>query len=191
MAYYVRLFPAYFNDLNPISQLKPNLNTDGCNPNFTNPFCLTEPKQCINSLKNGKATGLENIMTKILKHFGHKALVWLLQLFNNSLASMRIPKIWLRSRVVALLKPGKDPSFAKSYRPISFLSHTFKLMEQLLLNRLSPFVEEHFIEQQAGFRPDKSTIAQILNLTQHIEDGFQKKKIPEPFWLIKPLHTIP
>ena len=74
-------------------QLMPNLNTDGCNPNFTKPFCLTELKQFIGSLKNKKATGLDNIMTEELKHFGQKALVWLLQLFNNCLVSMRIPKI--------------------------------------------------------------------------------------------------
>ena len=74
--------------------------------------------------------------------------------------------------MVALLKPGKDPSLAKSYRPISLLSHTFKLMEGLLLNHLSPFVEERLIEHQAGFRPGKSTTAQLLNLTQNIEDGF-------------------
>ena len=114
-------------------------------------------------------------MTEELKHFGHKALVWLLQLFNNCLALMMIPKIWLRSRVVALLKPGKDPSLAKSYQPISLLSHTFKLMERVSSNSLSPFVEEHLIEQQAKFRLGKSTPAQLLNLTQHIEDGLQKK----------------
>ena len=90
---------------------------------------------------------------------------------------MKIPKIWLRSRVIALLKPGKDPALAKSYRPISLLSHSFKLMERLLLNRLSLFVEEHPIDQQAGFRPGKSTAGQLLNLTQYIEDGFQEKKI--------------
>ena len=31
--------------------------------------------------------------------------------------------------------------------------------------------------EQAGFHPNKSTIGQLLNLTQHIEDGYQKKKI--------------
>ena len=48
-------------------------------------------------------------------------------------------------------------------------------MERLLLNHLSPFVEEHLIEHQAGFRPGKSATAQLLNLTQYIEDGFRKK----------------
>ena len=65
----------------------------------------------------------------------------------------------------------------KSYRPISLLSHLYKLLERLLLNRIAPIIETHLVEEQAGFRPGKSTIGQLLNLTQHIEDGYQKKKI--------------
>ena len=79
--------------------------------------------------------------------------------------------------MAALLKSGKDPLLSKSCRPISLLNHTFKLIKRLLLNRLSPYVEEHLIEHQAEFRPGKSTTAQLLKLTQHIKDGFQKNKI--------------
>ena len=74
-----------------------------------------------------------------------------------------------------LAKTWKEPLLTKSYRSISFLSHTFKQVERLLLNRLSPFVEEHLIEHQAGFRPGKSTTAQLLNLTQHIEGWVAEK----------------
>ena len=64
-----------------------------------------------------------------------------------------------------------------SQYPCSLLSHLYKLLERLLLNRIAPIIETHLIEDQAGFRPGKSTIGQLLNLTQHIEDGYQKKKI--------------
>ena len=60
---------------------------------------------------------------------------------------------------------------------MSLLSHLYKLLERLLLNRIASTKEIHLIEEQAGFRPGKSTIGQLLNLTQHIEDGYQKKKI--------------
>ena len=76
-----------------------------------------------------------------------------------------------------LAKTWKGPLTRKELSTISLLSHTFKLIERPLLNRLSPFVEEHLIEHQAGFRPGKFTAAQLLNLTEHIEDSFQKKKI--------------
>ena len=98
-------------------QFKSNLTTDGCNPNLTKPFYLTKSKQCIDSLKNGKATGLDNIMTEELKHFGQQVLVWLVQLFNNCLDSMRIPKMWLRSRVVASTLTRKELSTNISLEP--------------------------------------------------------------------------
>ena len=61
--------------------------------------------------------------------------------------------------------------------PISLLCHLYKLYERLILNRLSPIIEHVLIPEQAGFRPGKSCTAQVLNLTQHIEDGFETGKI--------------
>ena len=141
------------------------------------PFTEEDLNTGIKSLKNGKAIGLDNISVEEIKHFGLKARKWLLQFFNNCLFQQKIPRIWRRTKVVAQLKPGKNCSKSKSYRPIFLLSHLYKRLERLLLNRIAPIIETHLIEEQAGFRPGKSTIGQLLNLTQHIEDGYQKKKI--------------
>ena len=141
------------------------------------PFSSNELDISINALKNGKAIGLDGIFNKELKHFGTRARMWLLNMFNTCLAQKSIPKIWLKARVIALLKPGKDPSMAKSFRPISLLCHPYKLYERLILARLSPAIEPFLIPQQAGFRCGKSTTGQLLCLTQHIEDGFQKGMI--------------
>ena len=78
------------------------------------------------------------------------------------------------SKVVALLKPCKDPASPKSYSPISLLFHTYKLSERVIRNRVAPFVDEHLIPEQAGFRPGKSCTTQLLNLTQLIEDGYEE-----------------
>ena len=146
-------------------------------PKSTRPFTEEELNTGIKSLKNGKAIGLDNISVEEIKHFGLKARKWLLQFFKNCLFQQKIPRTWRRTKVVALLKPGKYCSEPKSYRPISLLSHFYKLLERLFLNRIAPIIETHLIEEQAGFRPGKSTIGQLLNLTQHIEDGYQEKKI--------------
>ena len=77
--------------------------------------------------------------------------------------------------MIAILKPGKDSTLPKSCRPISLLCHTYKLFKRMILNRLNPLIETMIIEQQAGFRPGKSTTGQLLNLTpQHIEDGYER-----------------
>ena len=38
-------------------------------------------------------------------------------------------------------------------------------------------LEQHLIKEQAGSRPGKSCTSQLLNLTQHIEDGYQRGMI--------------
>ena len=83
----------------------------------------------------------------------------------------KIPRMWRQSGIIAILKPGKN------CRPISLLCHTYKLYERLILNRVLPLLEQHIINEQAGFRPGKSCTSQLLNLTQHIEDGYQRGMI--------------
>ena len=144
------------------------------NTGLTEPFSLEGLNISIKALKTGKAIGLDNIFTEEIKHFGPLTQKWVLEMMNNYMLTRNIPKIWRKTRIIALLKPGKDPAHAKSYRPISLLCHPYKLFEQLILNRLAPVVEPAIIPQQAGFQPGKSTTSQLLNLTQHIEDGFQK-----------------
>ena len=65
----------------------------------------------------------------------------------------------------------------KNYRPISLLCHTYRLYERLIMNRISPNLEEHLIKEQADFLLGKSCTSQLLNLTQDIEDGYQVGKI--------------
>ena len=78
---------------------------------------------------------------------------------------------------MALLKPGNDPSVAKSSRPISMLCHTYKLFDRLILYRIAENLDAKLIPEQAGFRPGKPCTSQLLNLTEHIEDGYEKRLI--------------
>ena len=48
----------------------------------------------------------------------------------------------------------------------------------MILNRIAPTIEQHLIKEQASFRAGKSCTSQLdLNLTQHIDDGYQECKI--------------
>ena len=42
---------------------------------------------------------------------------------------------------------------------------------------MAPFVDQHLISEQAGFRPGKSCTSQLPNLTQFIEDDYEKGPI--------------
>ena len=98
-------------------------------------------------------------------------------MLNVYFTKNRIPKEWRQSKLIAILKPGKDSVKPKSYRPISLICQMYKLYERLILNRTAPSVDRHLIKEQAGFRPGKSCCSQLLNLTQHIEDGYQRGMI--------------
>ena len=86
-------------------------------------------------------------------------------------------KIWRHSKIIAILKPGKDSAIPKNYRPISLLCHMYKLYERMILNRIAPGVEQRLIKEQAGFRTGKSCTSQLLNLTQHVERSYQRGMI--------------
>ena len=144
---------------------------------LASPFLKEELLKGINALKNNKAAGLDDMLCEQIKHFGPATLQWLLKMMNNILETQKFPKIWRKSKVIAILKPGKDSTQPKSYRPISLLCHTYKLFERMMLNRLNLHIDQELIKQQAGFRSGKSTTGQLLNLTQHIEDGYEQGTI--------------
>ena len=85
-----------------------------------------------------------------------------------------VSKAVRKSKVIAILKRGKDSSLPKSYIPISLLCHTYKLLERMILNRLNLITEHTIIKEQTGFRAGKSGTSQLLNLTQYIEDVYEK-----------------
>ena len=91
-------------------------------------------------------------------------------MLNKCFMENKIPTLWRESKIVAILKPGKDSAIPISYRPISLLCHTYTLFERMILNRIAPTIEQHLIKEHVGFRPGKSC-------TQHIEEGYQESMI--------------
>ena len=75
-------------------------------------------------------------------------------------------------------KMGKPLGSPASFRPISLTSCVSKLFERIMLSRLLFFLESNSIlsPRQAGFCPGRSTLDQILYLSQSISDGFNKPR---------------
>ena len=140
-------------------------------------FDMDDLNKALKHVKTGKACGLDGISPEMILHFGPKTREWLRALYNNCAETKNLPKIWRKARVVALLKPGKDPKLPGSYRPISLLCTLLKVYERLILTTMNDTIEDQLISDQAGFRAGKSCCGQVLNLTQYIEDGYEKGKI--------------
>jgi len=67
-----------------------------------------------------------------------------------------MPKIWRKAHIIALLKPGKEPTSPKNFRLVSLLCHLYKAFERMVHNRIVTHIDEKLIQEQAGFRKGKS-----------------------------------
>ena len=73
-------------------------------------------------------------------------------------------------------KPGKPEGDPKSYQPISLLCVPYKILKRLIYTRVEPLIDPLLPKQQAEFQHRKSTVDQVVLLTQNIEDSFEAEK---------------
>lgn len=78
------------------------------------------------------------------------------------------PEDWTTSTYVPIHKKGpKD--ICENYRTIALISHASKVMLQILVQRIKPYILSQLPPEQAGFVPGRGTREQILNINQIIE----------------------
>ena len=65
--------------------------------------------------------------------------------------------------------PKRDMKDIKNYRPISLLSHMYKLFTRILQKRMEKVVDKNLPIEQAGFRKGYSTFDHLQTVTQLIE----------------------
>ena len=148
---------------------------------FCFPFSLAEHSTAICNLSSSTASGPDQIAYHLLKHLPEPAQLLLLSLFNRSWYSHAFPSCWKPTTVIPIHKPGKPTSSLSSFRPIYLTSCISKHFEHLILSSLTFYLESFYLlsTYQAGFCPGRSSLDQILTLSQSIWDGFQKKKPPD------------
>lgn len=122
-----------------------------------------EIRSVIRGLKNNKSPGYDLITSKVLKELPEKGYKFLTKLFNAILTLGCWPDQLKVATIILILKPGKPPEQASSYRPISLLPILSKVFEKLLLSKLGPIILQNNLlpQHQFGFRVQHSTIEQV------------------------------
>ena len=145
---------------------------------FCSPFTLAEFLAAASNLSSSTATGPDKVAYPMLKHLPRSGMDFLLYIFNLSWSSHSFPFIWKTSSIIPIHKMGKPLDSPASFRPISLTSCISKLFERIILSRLVFFLESNSIlsPRQAAFRPGRSTLDQILYLSQSISDGCNKPR---------------
>ena len=152
---------------------------------MTLPITHNELESALQSLKPKQAPSPDGVTNELLIHLGPEAKKKLLQIYNASWKHGIVPQEWKKAILIPIHKPGKPKNSPSSYRPISLTSCLCKLLERILNSRLMWFMEKErkFDDEQAGFRPCRSTEDQVTYLTQLIEEGFQAKKQTVVVWV--------
>jgi hypothetical protein len=60
-----------------------------------------------------------------------------------------------------------------NYRGISLLSISYKMLSNILLSRLSPYIDEIIGDHQCGFRCNRSTTDQLFCIRQILEKKWE------------------
>ena len=136
----------------------------------------TEVKEILKRIDDEKAPGPDKVTVKALKELPRKATVHMTKLFNASLILRHFPAPFKMANIIALPKPNKNPMFPQNHRPISLLNHAGKVLERIILDRITPHVNDIIPDTQFGFKKRHSTTQQLLRMTDDITTGFLNRE---------------
>ena len=88
------------------------------------------------------------------------------RLFNLSVNSRIVPKIWKMAHICPI--PKSTPAKLNDLRPISILPFPGKLLERLVLTSIKDTLLKHYDDSQFGFRPKSSTTAAVISLHESL-----------------------
>ena len=129
----------------------------------------------LTKLSNDKATGLDNIPSKLLKLAAPVIAPIITHLINHSFTTCKFPSCWKRAKVIPVFKAGDhcDPS---NYRPISILVVISKIAERAVFDQLYNYLNDNGLIniKQSGFRPIHSTSSALINITEDWYDEIDK-----------------
>ena len=132
----------------------------------TGPFDIDEYQAAKKRLKEGKAAGQDGIPPEVLKRCDIDDIV--LKFANKLLLNLEKPDQWSESNLIPIAKSG-DLRLGGNYRGIMLNSLVLKITNKMMLNRIQPTLDPHLRPNQNGFRPGRTTTAQILALRRIIE----------------------
>ncbi|GIY30683.1 probable RNA-directed DNA polymerase from transposon BS [Caerostris darwini] len=144
---------------------------------FNDPITSSELLYDIQQLDFKKSPGPDGIHGQFIVNLGSCAIKRLLHIFNLSWKLGRLPRQWKTAIVVPIRKPNKDASCMGSYRPITLTCMTCKLIERIILRRITFHLMNRNMlpQEQYGFRKGHSTIDQILYFVQRVKDAHNMK----------------
>ena len=141
-------------------------------------FSHTEVHRVLDKLKNGKASGHDDIPPDFWRALrsSFDAVGELLALCNHCWRDRDIPETWRVAKVVLLFKKG-DTALPENYRPISLLPVGYKVLAALIHQRLlDGGADERIRPSQFGFRPKRNCMDALMVVRRLIDAANEEKR---------------
>src|SRR5713101_4669130 len=140
------------------------------------PILPEEIEHALQQMKKGKTTGMDTIKIEDIFKGGPALFQALAERFTWYIKEGKVPTEWKTSKTILIFKKGNIEDI-RNYRPICLLSHLYKILTRVILNRIQTTLEENNRREQAGFRKGFSTIDHIHVLAQ-LTERFREYQIP-------------
>ena len=101
------------------------------------PLVYEEVFEAINSLRNSRAPGTEEIVIEVYETYKHKITQVLLDLYNEVLREGKMHRSGRRGIISLIEKIGKDPLFLANWRPLTLLNCDYKILAKILARRMN------------------------------------------------------
>ena len=119
-----------------------------------------------------------DISSRILKDTFIILITKFTKLINCSFVTGIFPEYWKLANVIPLFKGG-NKNVVGNFRPVSLLPLPSKIIEKIVHDRISTFLENNNLLDiyQGGFRKNQSTINTIAQLTDTIFEGINNREL--------------
>ena len=113
----------------------------------------------LKKLNKKKSSGIDGLSQENLILGKRNLLAPLTTIINKSIEEGKFPSAWKEAVVTPVLKKGNSQSL-NNYRPVSCLPAASKVLEIVVCNQLSDYLEKNDLlpKNQHGFRPKRSTM---------------------------------
>jgi hypothetical protein len=137
------------------------------------PFTFVHVYNALKSVDTNKSTGPDNIGGRVLKTLADSLAQPICDLFNLSISSGNVPRIWKTSSIVPIPK-SSGASEPKDYRPIALTPILAKCLERLISPMISDKLDDCY---QFAYRRNRSTddalIVLLDKVTNHLDQNAQ------------------
>jgi hypothetical protein len=129
---------------------------------------LVEAETAIGKLKSYISPGTDQIPANLIKAGGETLRSEINKIIPSIWNKGELPQEWKESISIRIHKKGNKTD-CNNYREISHLSTAYKILSNILLATLTPYVNEIIRDHQCGFRRNRSTMDQIFYIRQILQ----------------------